>query len=527
MAASVAESHGRSYDFCNSFWGSGDVGTNVLLTRMRGATKTTEEIRRFWIERAAIEEQYAARLRELSKFPLGGDEIGELLHALETLRKETEVQANVHTQLAQAIKTQLETPTSHLFARQANHRKNFQAPVERKLKTKKNQEGSVLKTREKYEGDCLRIMSYTQQCSFAQGKDLERAQVKLQRSQQSAQADEKDLADFTQTLQELLPGWEADWKEFCDRSQDLEEDRLEFMLNTLWLYANEVSQVCVNDDQSCERIRTALEQLEPAREILQFVADNGTGNAIMRPAPFVPYDPQDPASASQPTGTTRSADFMRVSRRIIVPAETVPEKQLSETNGSSSTTNASTSHSRPSPESISQKPVTTTNPAPSARQQQPSQRTAQSGNNNEDGGVSTSTWLHRPPTGPPSIAPPPPPDLYIAQPVQTTRSPSPTRQPQRTSQPLPTPQHARWQEQPPLPTQSPPSPPPETGQILFYVRALFDYTATIDEEFSFQAGDIIAVTATPDDGWWSGELLDEERKEEGRHVFPSNFVELF
>ena len=59
------------------------------------------------------------------------------------------------------------------------------------------------------------------------------------------------------------------------------------------------------------------------------------------------------------------------------------------------------------------------------------------------------------------------------------------------------------------------------------VKALYDYTATIDEEFDFQAGDVIAVTATPDDGWWSGELLDEARRVEGRNVFPSNFVCLF
>lgn len=59
------------------------------------------------------------------------------------------------------------------------------------------------------------------------------------------------------------------------------------------------------------------------------------------------------------------------------------------------------------------------------------------------------------------------------------------------------------------------------------VKALYDYSATIDEEFDFQAGDIIAVTATPEDGWWSGELLDEARRQKGRHVFPSNFVCLF
>ncbi|KAI9437410.1 hypothetical protein BJY52DRAFT_1129942, partial [Lactarius psammicola] len=49
----------------------------------------------------------------------------------------------------------------------------------------------------------------------------------------------------------------------------------------------------------------------------------------------------------------------------------------------------------------------------------------------------------------------------------------------------------------------------------------------IPEEFDFQANDIIAVTATPEDGWWSGELLDEKRRVPGRHIFPSNFVHLF
>lgn len=62
---------------------------------------------------------------------------------------------------------------------------------------------------------------------------------------------------------------------------------------------------------------------------------------------------------------------------------------------------------------------------------------------------------------------------------------------------------------------------------MFLVKALYDYRATIDEEFDFQTGDIIAVTETPDDGWWSGELLDEARREPGRHIFPSNYVCLF
>jgi hypothetical protein len=83
-------------DFCNSFWGLGDDGVNILLARMREAAKTTEALKSFWnerfvdsfvawatrptpsrfIDRAAIEEQYAARLAALSKAALGGDETG-------------------------------------------------------------------------------------------------------------------------------------------------------------------------------------------------------------------------------------------------------------------------------------------------------------------------------------------------------------------------------------------------------------------------------------------------------------------
>ncbi|PSS32227.1 hypothetical protein PHLCEN_2v1996 [Hermanssonia centrifuga] len=61
--------------------------------------------------------------------------------------------------------------------------------------------------------------------------------------------------------------------------------------------------------------------------------------------------------------------------------------------------------------------------------------------------------------------------------------------------------------------------------ILFYVKALYDYQATIDEEFDFQADDIIAVTETPEDGWWSGELqIEKKKRQPGRHIFPSNLV---
>lgn len=87
----------NSLDFCNAFWGPNDAGVEVLFARMRGALRTTEELRNFWKERcdpsfacplskltqprAVIEEQYAKKLAGLARIAVGRDEVGYVLRA--------------------------------------------------------------------------------------------------------------------------------------------------------------------------------------------------------------------------------------------------------------------------------------------------------------------------------------------------------------------------------------------------------------------------------------------------------------
>ncbi|KAF7362475.1 SH3-domain-containing protein [Mycena venus] len=503
-----------SRDFCNSFWGVGDAGVNILFARMRGAARTTDELRNFWKERAAIEEEYSNRLINLAKATLGKDEIGELRNSLDTLRLETEKQGTTHLQLASQIRSELEGQTTALLNKQIAHRKNLQTPLEKRFKVKQTQESYVLKAREKYESDCLRIASYTQQIAVNPGKDVERLQLKLRRAQQTVQANEKDFASFTKTVLDLMPAWEKDWKDFCDASQDLEEDRLDFMKDIVWMYANAVSTLCVSDDQSCERIRTVLDQLEPDKDVENFVQEYGTGNSIPDPPVFVPagQNPDSSSNSKQAPGS-RPAQFVRASAR---PAPAYPEQDAV----------VATQQPEPQPQSTrSTERVDSQSDTGSTRgeyqdrgQVDPAVTRAPNGthavnvngnSNNSNGSVNNTTKT-------------------VQQPPPSTWQPEPEQpQPRRLSAPLPPqpPTQTPYQENP---TNRAPTPPPdEGGRILFYVKALYDYTATIGEEFDFQAGDVIAVTATPDDGWWSGELLDEARREEGRHVFPSNFVCLF
>ncbi|KAH7905516.1 hypothetical protein BJ138DRAFT_1118401 [Hygrophoropsis aurantiaca] len=316
---SSPDTSNRSLDFCNAFWGVGDGGVDVLFARMRGAARTMEELRNFWKERSAIEEDYAKRLAKLSKMSIGKDEIGELRNSVDTLRLETDKQASHHLRLAQQLRSEMEGQAVVFLSKQAYHKKTYQAAIEKEFKVKQTREQHASKAREKYESDCLRINSYTAQSTLVQGKDLEKIHLKLERAQQTVQVNENDYAQFTRVLQETMQKWELDWKAFCDSCQDLEEERMEFMKDNMWAYANAVSTVCVSDDESCEQMRLALEQLEPDKDMENFVRDYGTGNAIPEPPTFVNYTSADAPPPSSTRTTTRPAVFARSTQRTSAP----------------------------------------------------------------------------------------------------------------------------------------------------------------------------------------------------------------
>lgn len=151
--------------------------------------------------------------------------------------------------VAQQIKNELEAPTNALLNRQLHHKKNYQSAIEREFKLKQQQQSHVSRAREKYESDCTRINSFTAQATIIQGRELEKIQTKLERAQQTVGANEQDFQKFTRILQDTTVKWEQDWKEFCDRCQDIEEERMEYMKDNMWAYANLVSTVCVSDDE--------------------------------------------------------------------------------------------------------------------------------------------------------------------------------------------------------------------------------------------------------------------------------------
>lgn len=87
--------------------------------------------------------------------------------------------------------------------------------------------------------------------------------------------------------------------------------------------------------QACEKIRVALDQMEPDKDMENFVRDYGTGNTLPDP-PLADGNTQDrdsPSSSSHSRGSKRRAKFTRTTKRSPTYRSATPSESASPING--------------------------------------------------------------------------------------------------------------------------------------------------------------------------------------------------
>ncbi|KAK3064026.1 hypothetical protein LTS18_010816 [Coniosporium uncinatum] len=314
MPGTVSDAPSVSQSFANNFWGKEDAGVSPLLGRMHDAKVTGDELKAFYTARAAIEEEYARKLLNLARKPLGSSETGTLRMSLDVVRAEVEAMGKQHQGIAGKMKTELEEPLAAFAGGIKERRKIVQAGIEKLLKVKMQQTSSVNKARDKYEQDCLKIKGYLAQGHMVMGQEERKNKAKLEKTQIQVSATGNEYEAAVKVLEETTGRWNRDWKAACDKFQDLEEERIDFMKSSLWTFANIASTVCVSDDGSCEKIRLSLEDCDVEKDILNFIKDQGTGQEIPDPPKFINFcrgDADDAASEASTDEAYTVAQFQR------------------------------------------------------------------------------------------------------------------------------------------------------------------------------------------------------------------------
>ncbi|KAI5788468.1 hypothetical protein EDC01DRAFT_660224 [Geopyxis carbonaria] len=289
--------------FANNFWGKEDAGVGPMLQRMHDAKTTCEELKGFYSARNAIEDEYARKLLALSKKPLGSVESGSLKTSLDVLRLEVESMAKAHQNIAGQFKTECEEQLTAFSGAMRERRKIVQGGIEKLLKLKMQQTQTVNKTRDRYEQDCLKIKGYIAQGHMVMGQEEKKNKTRLEKAQIALTGSSAEYEAAIKALEDTTGRWNRDWKQACDKFQDLEEERIEFLKASCWMFANIQSTVCVSDDASCEKMRIALEECDIEKDIVTFITEKATGQEIPDAPKFMnfcrDYDDDEASEAAE------------------------------------------------------------------------------------------------------------------------------------------------------------------------------------------------------------------------------------
>ncbi|KAK6442649.1 formin-binding protein [Oleoguttula sp. CCFEE 5521] len=291
----------------NNFWGKEDAGVTPLLTRIQNAKTTGDELKAFYSARAEIEADYAKRLLTLARKGLGSSEQGTLRMSLDVVRAETDSMGKQHATVAQQMKTELDEPLAAFAGGIKERRKIVQTGIEKLLKTKNGQTAAVIKARDKFEQDCLKIKGYLAQGHMVMGQEERKNKAKMEKTQIQMSNSSQEYEQAVKVLEETTGKWNREWKAACDKFQDLEEERIDFFKSSLWSFANIASTVCVSDDQSCEKVRLSLEDCDVEKDITSFIKEMGTGQEIPDPPKYINFCRGDVDDAASLTGSEDEA----------------------------------------------------------------------------------------------------------------------------------------------------------------------------------------------------------------------------
>ncbi|CAH3103811.1 unnamed protein product [Pocillopora meandrina] len=270
--------------FADCFWGTdfnSTAGFDALCKRLKDGKQMCLDFEDFIRQRADAEEKYGKALMRLAENAKGRDEIGTLRESWEVIKTETENIGKLHLALSKQLIEELESCVRKFREMQRDKRKKVEESVKRAQRNKKNCFDLTSRLKKTYEQKChdvgLAEEALQRSVSLA-SKDEEKLRVKLGRAKTAVEQADTAYQNSVRSLEDARVMWEKEMEQCCNLFQTLEEERISFLRNAMWAYANTSSMNCVKVDETCEEMRKSLENCAVESDIHLFVSMKKTGS---------------------------------------------------------------------------------------------------------------------------------------------------------------------------------------------------------------------------------------------------------
>ncbi|KAI9279540.1 hypothetical protein BY458DRAFT_502062 [Sporodiniella umbellata] len=305
----------QGLSFSEAFWDDQFKGVDILSDKLKRSKATTEEVKQLYQSRAAIEQEYGQKLLALAaSSQIGKKEYGSFSDTLSCIPSTLEATAHAHIDLAQQLKDHLELPLNGFLQEQKDTRKKQHVQIENLRQLKLLNQSEMLRTKEAYSNECNTLVQLEKNLTSETRKEFE-----IQR--QKAVVAEQVYKRAVDNYNDINDRWAQEWRQATDAYQQMEINRMAYIRNTLWSFSNMMATALNVDEESCDRIRTALETTDIEKDITSFVRSQGTG---LKTTKHVPYETFYTPPASKDSTSPVSEDYLPQSVTVL----TNPDEEL-------------------------------------------------------------------------------------------------------------------------------------------------------------------------------------------------------
>ena len=256
---------------------------------MRKTKEACDNLNKVLKGRAEIEENYGKQLVELSKNLIDQDEIISMRDSMETLRLEIEATGQSRIDLALDVKDQINSLLNEFSSNQEKIINNYKTVMERHLNLKNSHTQEVLKVNEKYQKKCEAALSISNKLNTCSEEEVGYYKNLLKQTMIEAKEIDKEYIMAVNRLHQIYRKWQQEWTRKCESFQKFEEERIRFLFDQMWNYANMFSTVCVADDEGCEKLRVQLEKCDSKKDIIYYIKEHKTGSVITEAPKYINY----------------------------------------------------------------------------------------------------------------------------------------------------------------------------------------------------------------------------------------------
>ncbi|TRY66347.1 hypothetical protein DNTS_024337 [Danionella cerebrum] len=275
-----------SLQFCDAFWGTDftdQSGYEAILQRLQDGRHMCKDVEDLLKMRALAEEKYGRDLVAIARKAQGQTEIGTLKTSFDKLKTEIERTGNLHLQLSERIKEEVQKIEA-FREHQREQRKKLEEIIEKLHKPKILLYRKTIESKRLYEQrskeaeDAEKGVEKKTDGATSTYRQTEKVRNRIRLCRQAAKLSEKQYRWNVGQLDKTCQDWESTYRSACEVFQQQECERINILRCVLWDLCNLLSIQCVQDDNCYEEVRKILEQCDIVSDNNSFIKMKNTSS---------------------------------------------------------------------------------------------------------------------------------------------------------------------------------------------------------------------------------------------------------